>query len=71
MNKLIISQNNRVYYLDNLTFVLIIYMIFVHHQPGFCLWHNDFFSALGRIFSFFMAWFFYKGGMMYKRQSLK
>ena len=48
-------------------------MIFLYHLPSFC--HIDltgFFLISRNIFSFFMAWFFYKSGMFYRKErSLK
>lgn len=60
-------------YIDNISGVLIIFMIFLYHLPSFCdIELTAFFLIFRNIFSFFMAWFFFKSGMFYRNdRSLK
>lgn len=60
-------------YIDNISGVLIIFMIFLYHLPSFCdIEFTAFFLIFRNIFSFFMAWFFFKSGMFYRNdRSLK
>ena len=54
-------------YLDNLSGVLIIFMILFYHLPLFCgLGETCPFVILRSFFDFFMAWFFFKSGMFFK-----
>ncbi len=65
-----LSRSN---YLDNICGLLIIHMIFIYHLVNFCKFQVQpyFFVVVSQIFSFFMAWFFFKGGMFYKEKPLR
>lgn len=66
------EKTKRSLYLDNIAGILIIHMIFFVHLPCFCKLINELpFQILGDLFSFFMAWFFFKSGMFYKTQTFK
>lgn len=60
-------MKKRTHYLDNICCVLIVHMIYTYHISYTC--GSDMpvcFSFIWTAFSFFMTWFFYKGGMVHK-----
>jgi hypothetical protein len=62
----------RTTYLDNLSGVLIVYCVFFYHLPAFVeTVDKSFFIILSRVLGFFIAWFFFKSGMLYKKRSVK
>ena len=65
------EMKQRQYYLDNACAVLIVNMIFFNHQTTFCEYTNPVISFIGFILSFYMAWFFFKAGMMFKERPIK
>lgn len=63
--------NDRQSGLDSLAGILIIYMILYH-----CIQHADLqnsvlYDILHRFLFFFMAWFYYKGGMFHSKKAVK
>ncbi len=64
-------KQQRLLYLDNISALLIINMIFFCHQIVFCDYTNSAISFVGELLSFFMAWFFFKAGMMFKLRPVK
>ena len=67
-----IERKGRLLYLDNLGGILILYMIFLFHLPGHCgIGSSTSIIICRNFFDFFMAWFFFKGGMTYKRRSIQ
>ena len=65
------NMQQREYYLDNVCGVLILHMIFTYHQTGFCRYNSTLLDYVQITLSFFMFWFFFKGGMMYKSRTIK
>jgi fucose 4-O-acetylase-like acetyltransferase len=67
------SIMDRSNYLDNISGLLIIHMIFTSHLVIFCKFQvvPTFFVAIQQILCFFMTWFFFKSGMFYKDKPLK
>ena len=66
------KMKNRFYYLDNICCVLILHMIYtchIAHASGVA--KTSVISIIGTTLSFFMSWFFFKGGMMHKETKLK
>lgn len=61
------TNNKRLTYLDTAAGIFIIYMIFYHCSQFSGMTHNQVFKFLQVVFSCFMAWFFFKSGMFYKR----
>ena len=62
---------DRITFIDNISGLLIIFMIFLYHLPGECsINQNPFFISLRNIYDFFMAWFFFKSGMFYKERQV-
>lgn len=64
-------MTQRKFYLDNICGVLIIHMIFICHQSLFCKYSNPAIEFVLKLLSFFMAWFFFKAGMMFKERPVK
>lgn len=64
-------MKQRQIYLDNVCGLLIIHMIFICHQPLFCNYTDSAIEFILKLLSFFMAWFFFKAGMVYKERSVK
>ena len=64
-------DKNRLYYVDNLSALLIAYMIFVVHLTYFCSIKGPIFDVLNVLLFFFMSWFFFKSGMFYKEKPVK
>ncbi len=64
-------MQHRQFYLDNICGLLIVHMIFVVHQPLFCKYSNSSIDFALELLSFFMAWFFFKAGMMFRERPLK
>lgn len=64
-------ETSRIYYLDNLSAILIIYMIFVVHLSSFCMITGIVFDIVNCLFFFFMSWFFFKSGMFFKEKEPK
>ena len=59
-------------YLDNLSGVLIAFCVFLYHLPSFiATLDTSLFLYLRNIFGFFIAWFFFKSGMLYKKRGVK
>ncbi len=56
--------------LDAITGILIIHMILGHIYQHAGI-NDSLYDSLLKIFSFFMAWFFFKAGMFYKKKPLK
>lgn len=73
MNEMKSTSVNKIrqYYLDNLSAILIIYMIFVVHLTYFCKISGAFFDIFNNLFFFFMSWFFFKSGMFFKEKPAK
>ena len=46
-------------------------MIFICHQPLFCNYSSPAIDFILKLLSFFMAWFFFKAGMMFKDRPTK
>ena len=68
----IINDSPRSNYLDNGSGILICYMVLFCHLPGFCeLDNSSLYYIIRNIFGFFMAWFFFKSGMLYKKRTIK
>lgn len=57
-------------YLDNLSGVFILVMIFVIHLGGMFLPGDKILYLLALVFSPFLSWFFFKSGMLYRRKPL-
>lgn len=65
-------MRQRSYYLDNVCCVLIMHMIYTTHIAYNCGPEvPDVFGIIGSVLSFFMSWFFFKGGMMHKDSTTK
>ena len=64
-------MKQRQIYLDNVCGLLIIHMIFICHQPLFCNYTDSAVEFVLKLLSFFMAWFFFKAGMVYKERPVK
>lgn len=64
-------MNHRQFYLDNICGLLIIHMIFICHQPLFCNHSDSAIEFVLRLLSFFMAWFFFKAGMVFRERPMK
>lgn len=64
-------MQQRTIYLDNVCALLIIHMIFVCHQPLFCNYSSPSIDFCLKLLSFFMAWFFFKAGMVFKDRPTK
>lgn len=65
-------MKQRTFYLDNVCGVLIIHMVYTYHIAkivGFCDSLSIYY--INTILSFFMSWFFFKGGMMHKKTSTR
>lgn len=66
------TMKQRTYYLDNISCLLLFHMIYTHHIACSCGGYYPFtINIIGATLSFFMSWFFYKGGMMHKISFLK
>lgn len=61
----------RQFYLDNISAILIAYMIFIVHLTYFCPVQGSIIDMLRSLLYFFMAWFFFKSGMFYKDKPIK
>lgn len=65
-------MKQRFYYLDNICAILIFYIIYIYHISFLFGCYKYFvFKYVGITLSFFMSWFFFKGGMMHKKSSFK
>ena len=72
INEQIPVKRQRVYYLDNLCGVLILYIIFGYHLADkAAVVKSELFETLNSILYFFMSWFFFKAGMFHKEQTLR
>ena len=74
MNNCIVNRSKakaRQYFVDNLSAILITYMIFVVHLTYFCHINGFVFEVADCLFYFFMSWFFFKSGMFYKEKPVK
>ena len=59
-------------WIDNLSGVLITYCVLFYHLPAFVgIGGATIRIVLRSLFSFFIAWFFFKSGMFYKNRTLK
>lgn len=58
-------------YLDNISAILIAYMIFIVHLTYFCPVYGFIIDILRLLLYFFMAWFFFKSGMFFKDKPIK
>lgn len=65
------KAKTRQYFVDNLSAILITYMIFVVHLTYFCHIDGLVFKVADCLFYFFMSWFFFKSGMFYKEKPVK
>ncbi|MCR5362763.1 MAG: acyltransferase family protein [Bacteroidales bacterium] len=61
-------MKQRTFYLDNLCGLMLLYMIFFVHIAG--QYNPCWVQITKAIFSCFMSWFFFKGGMMHRLQSM-
>ncbi|MGM9733140.1 MAG: acyltransferase family protein [Prevotella sp.] len=62
-------MKQRIYYLDNVCCFLIIHMIYTYHIAFICSIDDvqpTIISIVRTFFSFFMSWFFFKGGMTHR-----
>ena len=64
-------MKQRSYYLDNVCCLLILYMIYINHVAAACGYNSSVVKFIGTSLSFFMSWFFFKGGMLHKKVSTK
>lgn len=65
-------MKQRIFYLDNISCVLILHMIYTYHIANSCGGFKPTVIAfISTTLSFFMSWFFFKGGMMHKDTSTK
>ncbi len=64
------NMGKRVTYIDQISGVLIVYMI-VYHAMQWCGMWDAVNSAAMHVLSFFMFWFFYKSGMFCKERPLR
>ena len=65
-------MKQRTFYLDNVCCVLILHMIYTYHIAHSCGGFKPTVVVfIGTTLSFFMSWFFFKGGMMHKDTSTK
>ena len=59
-------------YLDNGSGILITFVVLFYHLPVYCgLNDSPFFVSLRNVLDFFMAWFFFKSGMLHKKRPIK
>lgn len=65
------KSSNREVYLDNICGLLILNMIFIAHVAYYIHYYPLPLSVIGEILSFFMPWFFFKAGMVFKSKSLR
>ena len=66
------NMKQRIYYLDNVCCFLIIHMIYTYHIAFICSIDDiqpTIISIVRTLFSFFMSWFFFKGGMTHRIES--
>lgn len=64
------ETQQRLYYLDNVC-GLMIFQVILGHQVSVCDYHNASVDFIYKILSFFMFWFFFKGGMMFRDRNVK
>lgn len=65
-------MKQRSIYLDNICCVLILHMIYTCHISYSCGGYKPLpIAMIGTTLSFFMSWFFFKGGMMHKKSTIK
>lgn len=62
---------SRSHYIDNVSAVMVLYMVFYHAAFWFGVGDSLAYTILYNIFFFFMPWFFFKSGMFAKEESLK
>lgn len=62
-------MRQRLYYLDNVCGIMI-FQVILGHQVGMCGYHNAACDYISKILSFFMFWFFFKGGMMFRDKNV-
>ena len=59
-------------YLDNGSCILIVFIVMLYHLPIHCrLGGSTIFIGIRNIVDFFMAWFFFKSGMLHKERTPK
>ena len=63
------EKQKRIFYLDNVCGVLM-FQVILGHQVGFCKYSNTIFDYVYITLSFFMFWFFFKGGMMFRDRNV-
>lgn len=59
-------MENRSHYLDNVCCILIFHVVYTMHIGGACGTKPELLNYLATTFSFFMSWFFFKGGIVHK-----
>lgn len=65
-------MNNRIVYLDNVCGLLIAHMIYTYHIAYACsMSENRYIEFVNNLLFFFMAWFFFKGGMTFRKKATK
>lgn len=67
-NMNVIKPKQRLTYLDMVSGIMIIYMIFMHCCQFTHITGTTFFKRLSVVFICFMIWFFFKSDMFYKRE---
>ena len=60
------NSKDRYTYVDNISGILILDMVFIVHVCPNCNIHNNFTYYIWLLFCYFMPWFFFKSGMFYK-----
>lgn len=66
------TMMQRTIYLDNVCGMLIIHMIYTYHIALACaISDNTVIEVINNLLFFFMAWFFFKGGMTFKNRDSK
>lgn len=66
-------QDNSKYrytYIDNISGILILDMVFIVHVCPNCNIHNNYTYYIWLLFCYFMPWFFFKSGMFYKPNTI-
>ena len=63
------ETQQRLYYLDNVCGIMI-FQVILGHQVGMLGYHNAACDFIYKTLSFFMFWFFFKGGMMFRNKNV-
>lgn len=58
----------RYIFIDNISGILILDMVFIVHVCPNCNLQNNITEIIQQLFCYFMAWFFFKSGMFYNPQ---